>query len=761
MSRPKKNEKLAKKIRHSVDGWNTQWKRNRDYYNRMFQFVYGEQWEDDEQTLLKSMQKPVLTDNKLPTLVNTIIGEQQQNTPMLQVFPLDKCDYQTASVREDIVKDLALNPDSKLAYQVAAKQAFVGGYGAFLVDTEYCHLKSFDQDFALRFFKSATMCYWDKDAEWINKCDGEFAGYYVKVQRSEFRQEHGKDAEKAVFGDVSDDDKREAADWMDDGSDTTDAINPDSGWATNWIDSTSVTIIHDFRRRRVDVEIFKLADGRIVDEFELQEIIERAQEREARLQQEAMEMMQLEYMGMGLDTQDFGNAPEMMEDMQQVEEPQVPPPGIDVGEQELYNNTYIEVVDRKIIRESRITYRKIAGDYVIDETEFKAEMLPLVFVDHDSWVDAKGRQHTRSFLHDVIDTQRYLNYLRTQSAYVLKSSRYDQWLVSSDHVKSPKTQEIWRNPYRIQGALRYDPAPDGSRPQQIAPPELSQSLTQQMSVAMDDLYTSTGLYAARMGQQGNEVSGAAIDARTRQGNSSTFPSFTAINRAITAAGEIINERIPQVFDVERTITIMTASEGVKTVTINKQLDEYGEKIENDLRKGVYQVRLLPGPSYEGQKELALESLRLVLQENPAIFNLVADLYAENLPLANTINIANRLKTLVPPEIIEAGKLGKPLPRQEEEMSPQEQLTMKEIELRERETAIKEQELVLKMKQFELEVATAEKDLELKADKVEAERLESAASLQEQELRYLAETERTQSDAAIAHANNLVKILTHE
>ena len=52
------------------------------------------------------------------------------------------------------------------------------------------------------------------------------------------------------------------------------------------------------------------------------------------------------------------------------------------------------------------------------------------------------------------------------------------------------------------------------------------------------------------------------------------------------------------------------------------------------------------------------------------------------------------------------------------------------------------------------------ELQIEMQKLETERLEVAGKLEEQKLRYLAETDRTQSDNAIAHADNLVKILTH-
>jgi hypothetical protein len=307
--------------------------------------------------------------------------------------------------------------------------------------------------------------------------------------------------------------------------------------------------------------------------------------------------------------------------------------------------------------------------------------------------------------------------------------------------------------------LTYDESPNGNKPEQIRPPELSQSLFQQYQLAIEDLYTSTGLYPARMGNNGDEASGKAIDARTRQGSYTTYVFRNSIDRAIATGGEIVNEMIPRVYDAERVFTLMMPDEGLKNITVNKQNDEYGEHIENDIRKGTYEVRLKPGPSFEGQKEQALQSLREVLQADPTSFNLIADLYAENLPLMNTIEIKNRLKTRVSPAIIEAGKTGK-MPQQngptpeEQAMQIQQQQVQMEAQFRQEQLEIKKQELALKARQMQI-------DLEIEHQKLQSEELAVLGEIEESKMRYMAETQRTESDSAISHANNLVRILTHK
>jgi hypothetical protein len=307
--------------------------------------------------------------------------------------------------------------------------------------------------------------------------------------------------------------------------------------------------------------------------------------------------------------------------------------------------------------------------------------------------------------------------------------------------------------------ITYDESPSGAKPEQIRAPELSASLFQQYQLAIEDLYTSTGLYPARMGNNGDEASGKAIDARTRQGSYTTYVFFNSINRAIATGGSIVNEMIPRVYDSERVMALMTPDEGMKNITVNKERDDYGMQVENDIRKGTYEVRLKPGPSYEGQKELALQSLREVLQADPTSFNLVADLYADNLPLSNTLEIKNRLKTRVPPEIVEAGKSGKMPQKQgpspeEMQMQMQQQQMQAEQQFKMQTLEIKKQELQLKAQQMQI-------DLEIEHQKLQAEEMAVMGEIEEGKMRYMAETQRTESDEAMNHANNLIKILTHK
>lgn len=784
----KQNEKIAREARTAYEKFYESFKQNIDLYHLMHNFVLGSQWsEEEEDDMLKTYRKVALTSNKLGTMANALLGEQQQNTPQLQVVPMTGCDEKVASLREAITKDIMFSTSATTTYQVSGGQMAIGGYSAFCVGTEYAHAKSFNQDIEYFYFKDATRCYWDIGAESINKTDGTLCGYLSRMTRKKFRQMYGKEIEEAILKTSSITQSEEEIAL---------AVQPsESGNPFMWADDESITIIDHYVRKYVKDTLYRLSNGNIFNQEEMDELIEKSKEINARNAQldAQLEGMQPHGQVMGEAQQQMpprvGGQPDLVGQLSQMGQPQLGqtnnPQGFgmqgdhDILPQEngmdvtsskkkdapveiketpdtmmLWDaGEMVRIAEKRPSKKHKIVHYRIAGEYELDKTEFPSEQLPLVFVDNNSYFNKIGKQITRSFFGDCRDTQKYINYLRTQSAYILKVSRYDQWIGSKKNVSSLDTQRNWRDPTAIQGLLAYDESPNGNKPEQVRPPELSQSLFQQYQLAIEDLYTSTGLYPARMGNNGDEASGAAIDARTRQGSYATYVFFNSINRAIAVGGEIVNEMIPRVYDTERVLTLMMPDSGMKNITVNRENDEYGESVENDIRKGTYQVRLKPGPSYEGQKEQGLAALKDVLQIDPTTFNLVADLYAENLPLGNTIEIKNRLKTLVSPAIIEAGKTGE-MPPQNQQPTPEQQAAQQQAQFQQAQIHIKMQELALKQKQ-------SQADIEIETMRLEIAKMELAGKINESNTRFASEAHRTETDKDIAHAGNIVKILTHK
>jgi hypothetical protein len=765
----KKAEKIAHEARLACEKWREGFKWNIDQYHEMHTFVLGQQWTDEEEDdMIKTFRKVPMVANKLGAMANSLLGEQQQNTPQLQVVPMTNCDENTAHLRELIVKDIMFSTDATITYQVAAGQAAIGGYSAFYVGTDYTHQRSFDLDICYGHFKDATRTYFDISAETPNKTDGMHCGYITRMSRDKFREIYGKDLEEKISKTMSPTASAE---------DIALAVQPEAGEDPfTWADNEAITIIDHFKRKFENDTLYKLSNGKTYNQEELDELIEKSREMNAQLEENRDDLDLTAAVGQDMPGMDLMPQDTNMDLMStetkeaqgiasmgdsNAEEVEEIPIEEDYDMITLWDDGEpVRIEDKRKFKSYKIWHYKIAGDYILEDGEFPAEQLPVIFMDQNSFYDKNGKQVCRSFFGDCRDTQRYINYIRTQSAFILKISRYDQFIGSKKNVQGLDTQRNWRDPNAVQGLLAYDESPSGAKPEQLRPPELSASLLQQYEIAIQDLYLATGLYPTQLGQQGNEVSGSAIDARTRQGSYSTYCFFNSVNRAITTGGSVVNEMIPRVYDSERVITLMMPDEGMKNITVNKQMDDYGELIENDIRKGTYEVRLKAGPSFEGQKEQALQSLREVLQADPETFKLVADLYADNLPLSNNLEIKNRLKTIVPPEIIEAGKTGK-MPHESGQPTPEQQMMQQQMQMQQQQMQMQQKEIQLKEEEIRLKQQKILMDAQVALQKLETEKLVVAGDIQEQELRYLAETQRTQSDESIAHADNLVRILTHK
>jgi hypothetical protein len=350
-------------------------------------------------------------------------------------------------------------------------------------------------------------------------------------------------------------------------------------------------------------------------------------------------------------------------------------------------------------------------------------------------------------------------------AYLVKISRSDQFMAPRKCIAAPDTQKTWRDPAIVQGALMYDTDASGIKPEQLRPQEISQSLLLQYQEARNDLMAVTGIYDVQMGSQGDVMSGAASDSQIKRGSLNTEVTRDALNRSIEISGIIVNEMIPKVYDTERVETLTLPHRGETKVTLNQQTDRYGSQISNDMTQGKFKIRLVPGQSYEGQKSENLQFLELLLQMHPELFNVIADLVVENSPMANPIELRNRLRALVAPEILEAGKTGQPIPPKPTPPDPMIQL--KQAELQQKMTAAqmdyqhKMAKINADQQKMMLDAHVSGADLTIQLQKLQNERELANEQMMENMRRFHAEMERIKLDANQHHSEQVVKVLTHE
>jgi len=355
------------------------------------------------------------------------------------------------------------------------------------------------------------------------------------------------------------------------------------------------------------------------------------------------------------------------------------------------------VVGERHTQDYRIMHYRLIKDRIIEFSEWPSKYLPIIYVDGNSHF-IEGRQYTRSFIHEARDAQKFINYVGSEIATEIKNRRREQWLGTPDNIIGQEQQ--WRNPELQMGILIAKPDPKtGQMPTKQPAWQLSNELLSQFQRGSQDLREILG-YSESQEIQGRDISGKARRERKMEGSMATYVYMDNLNQSIEQGGRVVLDLLPYIVGEDERHMVISKKDGrTESVVLNKSMSD--GSIENKIEYGDYDIELDTGPSFAVQKEMALEFFQQTLAANPQTFPLIADLWAKNLDVQYMQQIADRFKTLVPPQIL-AKEEGKELPPQPP--SPQEMAMQMEMQLKQADLQSKQKELDLKMQKLELEKA---------------------------------------------------------
>jgi len=405
-----------------------------------------------------------------------------------------------------------------------------------------------------------------------------------------------------------------------------------------------------------------------------------------------------------------------------------------------------KIVDERQTQDYRIMHYRMLRDRIIDFSVWPSRQLPIPFVDGDSYY-IEGRQYTKSFIHEARDAQKLHNYSRSETAAELKNRRREQWLGTPDNIIG--YEQDWRNPELQMGILRAKPDPKtGMMPQKMPAWEVSQGLFTTASATGQDIREILG-FSENEALQGKDISGKARRERKLEGSMSAYIFFDNLNQAIEQGGRIVNDLLPYIIGEDERHMIISKPDGkTQPMTLNKS-DSDG-RVQNKLDDGDYDVEIDTGPSFAVQKDIALEFMQETLQAYPQAFPLIADLWAKNLDVQFMPQIAERFKTLVPPQIL-AKEEGKPAPPPQP--NPQEQMMQQEMMMKQQQMKLEEQKMQIEMQQVQDRAA----ELKIRQEKHELEKVELAMKAHEMKNKIHTENSRNHIDMQKADLDFSAKI----
>lgn len=302
-------------------------------------------------------------------------------------------------------------------------------------------------------------------------------------------------------------------------------------------------------------------------------------------------------------------------------------------------------VDKKTVR-----LYVIAGNQIAEKGVWAGSYVPIIRVPGEEVV-IDGKLDRKGLTRYQKDAQRAYNYNASASLEYGALQSKSPWTAPVEAIEglenywsTANTQNHAYLPYNHKDE-NGDAIPP---PQRQQPPSSSPAYLEGMQVAERELMMSSGQYEATFSEQSNEVSGVSITKRQKQGERVTYHFPDALNDALRYTGVQLVDLIPKVYDTKRVMRIMAEDGEEQIVTIDpqqkqallmqKQAQENRVNAIFNPNVGRYEVVVDAGPSYDTKREEAFEALTNLIVGNPAMAQVIGDLYmaVADFPIADKL-----------------------------------------------------------------------------------------------------------------------------
>lgn len=302
-------------------------------------------------------------------------------------------------------------------------------------------------------------------------------------------------------------------------------------------------------------------------------------------------------------------------------------------------------VMREVDRKFAELYTLTSQDILEGPYELPINRVPIFRV--PGWEFNVGEKVTRfGLIRFLKDPQRLHNYWRSVIAEKLTLTPKGNWIASVESVEGREAE--WRNSHNSDDPLLTWNGEAGQAPIRVPPTQIEAGLIEQAGMASQDLRDISNIHEANLGQRSNEVSGRAIVARQRIGDTGTTIYSDNLELAIEACGRVLDQLIPFVYNTPRTITVLgEEGEELPAQVINDTTDESSV----DITTGKYKVTSTTGPSTVTKRAEAADSMLNMVNAMPDTLAVAADKIIEAQDWPGSGEIARRLRNNMDPSLL--------------------------------------------------------------------------------------------------------------
>lgn len=200
----------------------------------------GYQWPEDIAAKRRRDRRPMLTLNRMPSFIRTVVNDSRQNKPQIVVKPVDDfADPVTADILTGIIRNIEQRSGADAAYDTAVEMGVSLGVGYIRVRYDYACEDSFDMQLIIDRVYDPFSVYRDPYSTAVDGTDWNLAFIVDRLSRDAFKREY-PDAEEVSF------------------QHSTVYAGED------WWDEDTVRVAEYWKREKVATELLRLSTGAVL-----------------------------------------------------------------------------------------------------------------------------------------------------------------------------------------------------------------------------------------------------------------------------------------------------------------------------------------------------------------------------------------------------------------------------------------------------------------------------------------------------------------
>jgi len=407
--------------------------------------------------------------------------------------------------------------------------------------------------------------------------------------------------------------------------------------------------------------------------------------------------------------------------------------------------------DERIIK-TRQSKQSVINSYIMDgvhilkKTRHPLHTLPIIYVSGmQTIIDNEIRPF--SFGYDVFDIQKVKNWTLSQVANMMLNLRKENFVVDIKDL-SQEEMRVFINPLLQQGCIPYH-SNKNQPPQQLRPPELSETLLNLIGGTGKEIDNTLGRFEDVQGKSNADISGIARQLSISQNNISVYFYVRHAVAAVKQICQILAEFLPKIYVEERLII-----NGAQKVIVNpgRSYPDMESLVMADMTLSDLNVDVKVGASFEIQKQHYMEAMAQLIQKLPEPLNtvLLPNLLAlYEIPNSADVNkkIEQVMKITNPTigqimEGISDEKLEEAMKQSQANMQQSQQLQQQmqqfELQAQQAKQQIAQAELALKAQQQKLEELKGLSDYQVDTERLDQQAQQMALTQQQNQQKTQAE-----------------------